>query len=233
MAAYMTSECELFLQELDQQIQSKHLLKHDFYQAWSKGELTVDCLQEYAKEYYHHVKAFPTYISAIHARCDDQSIRSILLKNIIEEEAGSPNHPELWKNFALSLGVNEEELVSHKPNNDIEKLIHTFRQICSQNCLANGVAALYTYESQIPEICVSKIAGLKEHYGMNDSAAWHYFTVHIQADIEHAAEERALLQRLVSSQEVQEIKRSVNAILDVLWNFLSGLCQRYHIECAT
>lgn len=228
----MAPECELFLQELDRDIQSKHLLKHPFYQAWSKGALSLDCLQEYAKEYYHHVKAFPTYLSAVHSRCDDQSTRSILLKNLIEEEAGSPNHPELWKNFALSLGVKEEELANHQPNSDIEKLIQIFRKICSQNSLASGVAALYAYESQIPEICVSKIEGLKVHYGMNDPKGLNYFTVHMQADVEHAAEERGLLQKLVCSKEMVEIKQSANAILEALWNFLSGLCHRYQVECA-
>lgn len=82
----MASSIELFLQDLDQLIKSKHLLNHEFYQAWSKGELSLEVLKEYAKEYYHHVKAFPTYLSAIHARTDDQVTRRSLLKILLKKK---------------------------------------------------------------------------------------------------------------------------------------------------
>ena len=36
-----------------------------FYKAWNKGELSKTTLQTYAQEYYHHVAAFPRYLSAI------------------------------------------------------------------------------------------------------------------------------------------------------------------------
>jgi len=150
----MTIQTDAFLQELDALIQSKHLLNHKFYQAWSKGELSQDCLKEYAKEYYHHVRAFPTYLSALHAHTEDTATRKVLLQNLIEEEAGSPNHPELWRNFALALGVTEDELVCHTPNAQISSLIDAFRSICSKLGVAEGIAALYAYESQIPKICI-------------------------------------------------------------------------------
>ena len=40
------------------------MLKHPFYVAWSEGKLSREVLQEYAKQYYAHVRAFPTYVSA-------------------------------------------------------------------------------------------------------------------------------------------------------------------------
>src|ERR1700722_15277044 len=125
----MTPECTALLEDLDMQIQAKHLLTHPFYQAWSKGELSLDCLKEYAKEYYHHVKAFPTYLSALHAHTEDPTTRQVLLKNLIEEEAGSPNHPDLWKIFANEIGATDEEIIAHKPNAEIKHLISTFRRI--------------------------------------------------------------------------------------------------------
>ncbi|MDB6081793.1 MAG: Coenzyme synthesis protein family protein, partial [Chlamydiia bacterium] len=215
------------LQDLDALIQSKHLLQHPFYKAWSKGELSLDCLKDYAKEYYHHVQAFPTYISALHSHTENPLTRQVLLKNLIEEEAGSPNHPDLWKNFALSLGVTQEELVAHTPNSEIKSLITLFRRVCSQASVAEGIAALYAYESQIPEICISKIAGLKTHYGMNHPQDWEYFKVHIAADTEHAKEERELLKSYVSPNNEKEILTAARQILDALWNFLSGRVTRH------
>jgi pyrroloquinoline-quinone synthase len=227
----MSSQVQLFLQDLDKLINSKHLLKHEFYQAWSKGELSKECLQEYAKEYYHHVKAFPTYLSAVHSHTENPETRKALLKNLIEEEAGSPNHPDLWKNFALGLGATEQELANHTPNAEISSLISTFKKICSQKSVAEGLATLYAYESQIPAICVSKIDGLKKHYGMTSPQGWEYFRVHIIADTEHAAEERELLSSYVNTHNMSSVYEAADLVLDTLWNFLSGLCERYNISC--
>ena len=86
------------------------MLKHPFYVAWTEGKLSKSVLAEYAKQYYAHVRAFPTYVSGVHSRCDDVSIRQQLLENLIEEERGEENHPELWLRFAEALGVTREDV---------------------------------------------------------------------------------------------------------------------------
>lgn len=87
----MNNQNILRIDKLEKLIQQKHMLSHSFYQAWSCGALTKATLKAYAKEYYQHVKAFPTYISALHSRCDDPEIRRCLLTNLIDEESGHPN----------------------------------------------------------------------------------------------------------------------------------------------
>jgi pyrroloquinoline-quinone synthase len=74
---------------------------------------------------------------------------------------------------------------------------------------AEGIAALYAYESQIPEICISKIEGLKTFYGMTSQNDWRYFTVHIEADKEHARVERELLQKAINSDNISLVKQGV------------------------
>ena len=54
------------------------MLKHPFYVAWTEGRLSKDVLAEYAKQYYAHVRAFPTYVSGVHSHCDDVAIRQEL-----------------------------------------------------------------------------------------------------------------------------------------------------------
>lgn len=219
----------MFLEQLDDLIAAKHLLKHPFYQAWTRGELSKECLQEYAKEYYHHVSAFPMYLSALHAHTEDSETRKALLKNLVEEEGGSPNHPGLWKMFAKALGVRDCEIEKHQPCLEIQQLISTFKENCSEGSVGQGLASLYAYESQIPEICISKIEGLKKHYGMKNPKDWEYFRVHIQADKEHAADERKLLARHL--EHPREIIAAANRILDGLWSFLTALCHRYNLSC--
>ncbi len=125
------------LDKVDSDIAEKHLLKHPFYLAWTRGELSKEALTDYAKQYYHHVAAFPTYLSAVHAKCDDQPTRKQILSNLIDEEVGSPNHPELWKQFAKGLGVGDVDLAKTSKQPETTNLIGTFRSVCGEQSTNN------------------------------------------------------------------------------------------------
>ena len=219
------------LDKIDKQIEAKHLLEHPFYLAWTRGELSKKALTDYARQYYHHVAAFPTYLSAVHAQCDDQATRKRLLDNLIDEEAGSPNHPELWLQFADGLGVSDVDTQNTEKWTETKDLIDAFRSVCGKESTAEGLAALYAYESQIPAICESKIDGLKKHYGFNNPKAYEYFSVHIEADREHSAAERKMLGTYIDNHNFESVKASVARVLDALWEMLSGVCRRHAIAC--
>ena len=219
------------LDKIDNNIEAKHLLKHPFYLAWTRGELSNEALADYARQYYHHVRAFPTYLSAVHAKCENEATRKQLLNNLIDEEAGSPDHPELWLHFADGLGVAQDNAKNAEKWPETKKLIETFRSVCGDGSTAEGLAALYAYESQIPAICESKIDGLKKHYGFNKPEHYQYFSVHIEADREHSAAERRMLDAYLNEQNFESVKRSVNRVLDALWEMLSGVCRRHAIAC--
>lgn len=216
-----------FIKELDEKIQNKHLLKHDFYVAWSEGRLSKECLQEYAKDYYHHVKAFPMYLSAMHSHTEDAKTRKEILKNLNEEEGGSVNHPEMWRNFAVHLGA--KDIDNHTPSYEIKSLISSFKAICSKGDVADGLSALYAYESQIPSISVSKIEGLKKYYGMKDPEQFRYFSVHIAADTEHARVEKELLKEHIPQGNIPSALKAADRILECLWAFLTKLCHQYGV----
>jgi len=208
------------LNKIDSDIADKNLLKHPFYLAWTRGELSKEALTDYARQYYHHVAAFPTYLSAVHAKCDDQAARKQLL-----------NHPDLWKQFAEGLGVKDVDLAKTEKEPETKNLIGTFRSVCGEGSTTEGLAALYAYESQIPAICESKIDGLKKHYGFTDPEHYRYFSVHIEADREHSAAERQMLSSYIDNGNFENVKASANRVLDALWEMLSGVCRRNAIAC--
>jgi pyrroloquinoline-quinone synthase len=218
-----------YIEKIDNDIAEKHLLKHPFYLAWTRGELSREALTDYARQYYHHVAAFPTYLSAVHAKCEDQTTRKQILSNLIDEEAGSPNHPELWKKFAEGLGVEEADLVKTAKQPETENLIDTFRSACGDGSTAEGLAALYAYESQIPAICESKIDGLKKHYEFADPEHYKYFSIHIEADREHSSAERRMLSAHIDNHNFETVRTSVNRVLNALWEMLYGVCRRHAI----
>lgn len=219
------------LESIDQQIAAKHLLTHPFYLAWTRGELTRAALTDYAQQYYQHVAAFPTYLSAAHAHCEDQPTRRQILTNLIDEEVGDPNHPELWLQFAESLGTSRQDVQTASTRPETCGLIGTFRDICGNGTTAEGLGALYAYESQIPAISESKMDGLRKHYGFTDPKSYEYFSVHVEADREHAAAERAMLEQHVNESNSSAVKASVERVLDALWDLLSGVCRRHAIAC--
>ena len=180
------------LDSIDRQIAAKHLLTHPFYLAWTRGELSKAALTDYARQYYHHVAAFPTYLSAVHASCDDQPTRKQLLDNLIDEEAGSPNHPELWLQFAEGLGVSEEDVQSRKSGLKRRPDRHLSLHLRRRHHRRRARRALRLREPD-PAVSESKINGLIENYQMTEPRDYQYFSVHVEADREHAAAERAML----------------------------------------
>lgn len=221
------------IEEIDARVAGQHLLQHPFYQAWSRGELSMEALRDYAAQYYHHVAAFPTYLSAVHAQTDDAEVRRQILTNLMDEEAGSPNHPELWLRFAESLGLNREAVKTGAQWPETRKLIADFRACCRERGTGAGLAALYAYESQIPAVSEKKIEGLKQYYGFTNSADYAYFAVHIEADREHAAVEAAQIAQVVDDSQRAVALESVGEVLSGLYDLLSAVCKRHDIqECA-
>src|SRR5205823_7156402 len=132
--------------------------------------------------------------------------------------------PDLWLKFAKSLGVSHIDAQNTEKWLETKNLIDAFQSVCGNGSTAEGLAALYAYESQIPAICESKIDGLKKHYGFNNPKAYEYFSVHIEADREHSAAERNMLSGYIDNHNVDKVRAAAQRILDALWEMLSGVC---------
>jgi pyrroloquinoline-quinone synthase len=215
------------LATLDTQIHARHLLTHPFYQAWSAGTLSLTALQEYSKQYYYHVEAFPTYVSAVHANCPLLPVRQQLLENLVEEERGQENHPELWLRFAEALGVSREEVATAAPLPETTALVETFRQLTWERSYLAGTAALLAYEAQIPAVATAKIDGLKKFYGITDQRGLAFFQVHLQADRWHAESGRQILRQYLTSEHADEVRAACTQALEALWRMLDGVYARY------
>lgn len=217
-----------FIDRIDNMIEEKHLLNHSFYKAWSAGELPKETIREYAAQYFQHVSLFPRYLSSIHSNCEDIKTRQILLDNLIDEEKGEENHPELWMRFAEGMGNSRQKISTTKPMKEVSDLVNTFNRLSKSEKYHIGLAALYCYESMQPEISETKKDGLKKFYGIKDENTLKFFTVHMHADKWHREVARNLIKELSNTKDKQdEILRSVEAALDSLNNFLTGMERVY------
>ncbi len=219
------------LAQIDTNIAARSVLTHPFYQAWQRGALSPAALQDYAAQYYAHVAAFPRYLSALHAHTENADTRRALLQNLIDEEAGQPDHPELWLDFAEGIGASREAVTHAAPRPEAQLLVNTFMDICRHGSVAAGLAALYSYESQIPAIAETKMDGLRAFYGVDNPRALAYFVVHQEADVEHSRVERELLSHHLSDADAADAPAASQAALEAVWGLLSGVCARHGIAC--
>tara|TARA_B100000214_G_C23961620_1_gene625547 strand:- start:672 stop:1346 length:675 start_codon:yes stop_codon:yes gene_type:complete len=213
-----------FIKKIDEQIEKNHLLHHSFYQAWNMGALTKSTIKEYAAQYFQHVSSFPRYLSAIHSNCDNIKVRQILLENLIDEEKGQDNHPELWMRFAEGMGNTRTEVLNKTLMEETVNLVKTFKKLSKAEQYHIGLASLYCYESMQPEISETKKDGLQKFYGIDDEKTLKFFTVHMHADKWHREVVRELIIELSNTKKKQkEILEAVESSLFALNNFLSGM----------
>jgi len=217
-----------FESRLRDAVREYSMLEHPFYVAWTEGKLSKSVLAEYAKQYYSHVRAFPTYVSGVHSHCDNLSVRRELLENLIEEERGEENHPELWLRFAEGLGVTREEVRLADLLPSTEASVKRFQSLTQSEDYREGLAALFAYESQIPGVAQTKREGLKEFYGLADERAVAFFRVHESIDLLHNQLELELLAGACSEAADQE--KAINSARNAaraLWSFLDGVSEAY------
>jgi pyrroloquinoline-quinone synthase len=221
-----------FFQQLDARIAEFDLLCHPFYKAWSAGELSRDDLREYARDYYHHVDAFPTYLAELSMRLEESELRRAVLANLADEKGWdntdrkNPEHAQLWLDFAEGMGASRD-LRGHHPVAEIKALVSFFHGIVSEGTPEEALAAFYAYESQVPRVAAEKERGLREMYGA-DHRTCGYFTLHSTADVVHSQIWKQQLGRRLEhdSGAAERALCAAGNAAKALWNALDGIESR-------
>jgi pyrroloquinoline-quinone synthase len=227
-----------FFEQLEASIAKYDLLCHPFYKAWTAGELTRDDLREYARNYYHHVEAFPSYLAELAVRLEEGELRRAVLANMCDEkgtasgsredaeahsEPHSEPHSELWLDFAEAMG-SQRDLRGHKPLPEINGLMAHFHHLASEGTPEEALAAFYVYESQVPRVAKEKERGLRQMYGADDKTCG-YFSLHATADVYHSNVWRKQLEnRLAANPETaQSALEAAENTAKLLWKALDGI----------
>ena len=168
------------IKRIDQIIEDKSLLKHQFYEMWSDGKLELDSLKGYSKEYYQLVKQVPQFMEPM---VNDATLemKDELIQNMNEES----EHIPLWAKFAGSMGISKSELQGYEGLEKTKRAVSNLGSL--MDSFDNGACAMYAFEKEIPKVSKTKLEGLKEFYGIDTKDATKYFEEHLTADIKHAA----------------------------------------------
>ena len=230
MFCYILEE-HLNIEELDLLIAKYDLLRHPFYKAWSAGELTHEDLCEYACDYYHHVKAFPSYLAQFAARLENSELRNAVVGNMMDEEGTNGaeqkrSHADLWLDFAEGMGANRD-MLSCPQTPEMTALIHYFSNVAQERSPEEALAVFFVYESQVPRLAEEKARGLRLLYGADDKTC-SYFTLHTSADVYHARVWRQQLTMLLKKNPRQKeaVLATAEGAAKALWCALDGIEQR-------
>jgi pyrroloquinoline-quinone synthase len=217
-----------FFEQLEASIAKYDLLCHPFYKAWAAGELTRDDLREYARNYYHHVEAFPSYLAELAVRLDEGELRRAVLANMCDENGkavgkDSVPHSELWLDFAEGMGARRDQR-GHSPVAELRELIRYFHRVASEATPEQALAAFYAYESQVPRVANEKERGLRETYGADDKTC-NYFTLHATADVFHSNVWRKQLENRITAnpETAQAALDAAENTAKLLWQALDGI----------
>jgi pyrroloquinoline-quinone synthase len=192
------------------------VLQHPFYQRWSAGELTRDELALYAGEYRHAVIALAEAASKA-AQTAEPSLAAALQAHADEET----QHVALWDQFARSVGAD----LDREPRPETVACADTWAGADSRPLL-ESLVALYAIESGQPAIADTKRRGLHAHYGIDDPSATAYFDIHVERDVEHAAEAKALIEQRLDGADQASLLAEAEDVLRANWELLDGVQRR-------
>jgi len=196
------------IDQIEIEITSKSLLKHPFYQMWSKGELDREQISGYAKEYFQLVKVVPQMVRSVASKSTDSAASSSLEQNAREEEG----HIELWTRFALSLGISRSELEAYSGSAKTRKAVTDLLDLVKNSNFREAASAMYAYEWELPKISRSKLDGLEKFYSLTSNDARIYFETHLEADVRHAATWREFLNSENNSTEENTVRAATQSI---------------------
>ncbi len=182
------------IKRVNEMIEERSLLKHPFYEMWSNGELSLESLSGYSKEYFQLVKAVPSFMSPIFQKSPETFVNE-LVSNQQEESS----HIKPWIKFAGALGIPETELEKYQ---GLEKTNAAVSKLSSlMDTFEGGACAMYAFEKEIPKISQIKLDGLVEFYGISSETATEYFKLHTEADIRHTAAWKSILEKSKTNPE--------------------------------
>lgn len=191
-------------EQLNQVIDRWSLLRHPFYQAWESGDLPVEALRTYAKEYGAFIRTLPAGWETL---------------SDADTAAEEREHADMWQAFAsgLQTQVAEAELLA------VAALVGMAKQMFAQP--ASALGALYAFEAQQPATAKSKLDGLRKHYSLAETVE-PYFVAH-SANQHEAAK---LLQRIHSLPESEQAAavEACERMAEALWNALTDI---YDTHC--
>jgi len=170
-------------------------VRHEYLVKLSEGNLpNIDsALMDYAFNYSRYSNDFTSYLRAIIAKLDNDSHRSRLMENLIEEE-GDINavklekkpHSQIFNHFKKSIGVTQAYENKRDVCDYVIEWHKKFGELCSCENICVGLGAIgFGTEIIVPEIYQYFISAIENHSSFDNEHSL-FFRLHVDCDEDHA-----------------------------------------------
>ncbi len=215
------------LNSFQETVSSHSLWSHPFLTRCRNERLTLPEVRILAIQMYQFSNVFNRILAGILACCPEAEAQQVILENLFEEMGeGDPTlaHPELFRRFTRTLGIDDETLAQLPPEPETHHLIETYLNLPHRyGYLAALGAVCFASEGIVGTLYTQLQQGIIGVAGVPQDALT-FFDVHIHVDDGHAAKLAALLEpRITSAQQVREIEVAIAQALDARVQFFDGI----------
>ncbi len=228
----MSLDSREFEKEIRQMVQRKHSKDHPLIGQIESGELNLDQLKKFVRQFYLlFPKPFPKPIAAMLGRCpDDPDLERMWIENVMEESTGqvtgTDGHKDLYLHFASTFGLSREEMDKEEPLPETQAFLNWRELLIYQRGWLELFACQgYAFEGTAGERMTRIVNGLVNHYGYDrESHDLRYWTIHMSVDEEHMKVGPLAVERYATTEDLQEkVRNAVQYSLDMFWLFEDGV----------
>lgn len=217
----------VFLQELQERVNSHPFLRHPFLQRFVAQPLTFAQARTFALLYYPHILRTRLYQANTLGITPDERIQAVFA-DILYDEYGngdpSKSHMEVYRKLLRALDISAAEMANPPIIPEMQGYIDTMMRITqgADWLAAVGVAGI-AGEWPIPPYYRILLNGLRTVPGITDDAL-ELFIGHIDLDIEHSRMiEEAIMPYLESREGQASLWRGIELNLNARLVQLNGL----------
>ena len=201
------------LVSLDPLIRDYSLLKHPFYVRWVRGDLCLEDLRVYAREYAQLVRRIPGIVEKVRDLVPPQYGERLwaLAEENRKEEI---EHVSLWGRFAKSVGVSPSDFSVVPVSPKVRAAVSSIERLAKKS-FGDGVTVMYCLERELAQIAETKLKGLFEFYGLTTEDARCYFEEHLKEE-DHLKVWREVPVASRSRETAKQCLQSQNKVLDAI-----------------
>jgi len=215
-----------FLEELRVEIETHPGTNHIFLNRLATGRFSREDYRVFAENHFPLVCVFTSYLERLLVRAPTSDAKLWLAKVLVDEYGeGSrgEDHATLYGKFLRACGGDAASVHDGNVPAPAHGFIRAHRRIVEREPFLVGLGAVGPgHEWAIPRMFDAVIPGLRRARFTEEEI--HYFTLHVEQDVDHGAWLEQALERFGSSEEARaQIRRGALLSLDARERFWSGV----------
>ncbi len=168
----------------------------------------------FTTQFYQFVKNFPRYLGALIWKFPDENIRFALANNLVDEVGGfnhlekmdrTATHPALFRKFASTLGLTEEDMNNAQPRHYTQQMLDTLDNLFIHSHYIKAVGGLAPGMESIFNTWIDLVLqGLRKTQRYSEKELL-FFSLHTIVDEEHSEIIKVNLLDYLSSEENRKL----------------------------